>query len=983
LLVTLLIGFVATAFASGPAGGTQVSNSAIPNGTAGVNYTANTPFASGQNITVTVPANSVLTPETNIKIEECSDPGGLPANDPSDNSECDGNTLDAVTILDNSNGSVSYDAYTVYSLPNLATLGESSSAGAVCDLSHACVLYIGEDQTDFTQPHFFSQPFYVAPVTGDTGEPAGDGSAPPVAAAPSPTLSTVTTSATSAVGDGTDLVNISVTLLASGPVPVTGKTVALTPVITGSSSAGSSVIKPTSTGSNVTNSSGEADFTVTDPTAESITYTAKDTTDSITLAATVAVTFTTPTVSVGNSKVVASPTKVVAPATSSQITVTLYDQAADPAPVNGKTVTLSASSTTATVTPSSAVSGANGAAPGTAVFTVTDTNNEDVTFTAFDQTDGLTITARPVVTFGTLTPSPATSTVVAAGTVASAGSATVIAPTGNFGTTVTVTVLTSGKSAVSGETVALTSPSTTATVTPSSAVTGANGVAAGTAVFTVTDTAAETVTFSASDTTISSSPVPFTQTAAVDFEVPALSPTASTVEGPSGTEPADGSTPAPVSIALSDQFGDPIKGATVTAVLTDASGNAHATPVTGDVSDAAGVVAFNVVDTAAEKVTFAATATTSSTSSSIVRIAKIAPRDSTTTTTAVTTTTTSSTTSTTTTTTVASTTTTTSAGGATGSTVTIKEAVVLTFTPGLPDPTQSTLGASPTQVPSDGKTASTVTVTLNDHFGNPVPGKTVGVQASAGGSTGSSVITPLSPTTNASGQATFSVTDATAEVVTYTAVDTTDNIKITGQGVAVTFGNPPPPPPVIADSTITASATTAPADGTTTVTIAVILNDANGDPVSGKVVALNTSGGTSVVTTVTGTTNSDGEATYTVVDKTAETVTYTATDTTDTLPLTGLSAQVVFTPATTTSTSTSGSTDTSESGAVSTATDTGSGSGDSSSLPDTASSASSSGGSGGTLAYTGVPSLLPWLATIGLLLFIGGSIGRRSSLRVL
>jgi hypothetical protein len=65
---------------------------------------------------------------------------------------------------------------------------------------------------------------------------------------------------------------------------VSGKTVTLT-----QSKGGSSVI---TTFSGVTNSKGQASFTVTDTTAQQVTYTATDTTDGITLSSTGKVTFT-------------------------------------------------------------------------------------------------------------------------------------------------------------------------------------------------------------------------------------------------------------------------------------------------------------------------------------------------------------------------------------------------------------------------------------------------------------------------------------------------------------------------------------------------------------------------------------------------------------------------------------------------------------------------------------------------------------------
>ena len=153
------------------------------------------------------------------------------------------------------------------------------------------------------------------------------------------------------------------------------------------------------------------------------------------------------------------------------------------------------------------------------------------------------------------------------------------------------------------------------------------------------------------------------------------------------------------------------------------------------------------------------------------------------------------------------------------------------------------------------------------------------------------------------------MTDATTEIVTYSATDTTDKVLLTST-VAVTFGTPKVLP-TLADSVIDASATTAPADGQTAVTIAVFLYDANGDPVSAKAVSLNPTGGHSVVDTVTGSTDQGGQATFSVTDTTPETVTYDATDSTDELPLTGLSVQVVFTVATSSATGTGSSSTTS------------------------------------------------------------------------
>jgi len=94
----------------------------------------------------------------------------------------------------------------------------------------------------------------------------------------------------------------------------------------------------------------------------------------------------------------------------------------------------------------------------------------------------------------------------------------------------------------------------------------------------------------------------------------------------------------------------------------------------------------------------------------------------------------------------------------------------------------STVSAGLTSVPADGSTPSTITVTLKDANNNLVSGKTVTLAAGSGSST----ITTVSGTTNASGQASFTVKDSTAETVIYSATDTTDSVTIT-QKATVTF----------------------------------------------------------------------------------------------------------------------------------------------------------------------------------------------------
>ncbi len=749
----LLAVLAGSANASEPVAGTEVPGSAVPIGS----FTADTPFSSGQVISVVIPANSTFTAGAGISIEECAAPGGVVPTQPSD---CDGITHQGDTVTAGSDGSVDYtdtppdSGYTIYAIPD-PSIGDTGTA-PVCNLSNECVLYIGENQNDFTQPHFFSQPFYVTPTPGDSGANPGDGSAPPPPTGADATTSTVSAAAVppSPVADGSDPATVTVRLLDSDSVPVPGKTVTL------AAGGGSSVITP---GSVVSASDGTAIFTVTDATPETVVYTATDTTDSVVVTATASVTFASPVVSPANSRIAASPAQVPSDgSTASTITVSLRDQAAgNGQPVAGKAVSLTPAGGSSVVAPASATTDSSGVA----TFSVTDANAEVVTYTAKDTTDNIAITSSASVTFGTLVVSDSASTVVApVSTVVVGGS-----------TPVTVTLLSSGGSPVSAKSVSLSaSPSATVTITPTSVVTDA----AGQAMFTVSDSASESIVLSAEDVTDS---VALTQTATVAFAMPAPSPSASTITASPTTVAADGLSSSTIIVTITDQFGTPGVGKQVTVQLTDASGNAAAPPVTGEAipvtTNTSGQAEFSLVDTSAETVTVGATDVTDN--------------------------------------------------------FVLSQTATVTFVAGVADAGASKIQASPTAVPSDGKTASTITVTLFDHLGNPVAGKTISLAASGG----SSVITPASASTNNAGVATFSVTDSAAEVVTYSATDTTDTLPITAE-VAVTFGSPPAPPAAVADSVVAASGTSAPADGSSAVTITVSLSDANGVPVTGKTVSL-------------------------------------------------------------------------------------------------------------------------------------------------
>jgi hypothetical protein len=167
----------ATPFALGSRAGAAepASGSVIPNvWPSGPPYG---PFDSGEDIDLSVPANSAFAAPNNnsgVNIVECAAPNGVL---PTQTSACDGNTLQNFVGV-NADGSFTFNDYTIYALPDTVSLGETASNPVICGNTAAteCVLYIGNNQNDFTQPHLWSEPFLIHtdPTDSGTYDP-GDG----------------------------------------------------------------------------------------------------------------------------------------------------------------------------------------------------------------------------------------------------------------------------------------------------------------------------------------------------------------------------------------------------------------------------------------------------------------------------------------------------------------------------------------------------------------------------------------------------------------------------------------------------------------------------------------------------------------------------------------------------------------------------------------------------------------------------------------
>ncbi len=143
-------------------------------------------YADQQVVTVSVPTSSLFHPGRVVEVLECADPGGKPANLPVDDSSCDGTTQGARTVFFAHDGSARVPGYQLFELPN-AALGEQANSQPACGTAAVpCVLYVGEDHTDFTLPHVFSAPFvfdgppakpFSAAAAGAGGPGAGSAAA--------------------------------------------------------------------------------------------------------------------------------------------------------------------------------------------------------------------------------------------------------------------------------------------------------------------------------------------------------------------------------------------------------------------------------------------------------------------------------------------------------------------------------------------------------------------------------------------------------------------------------------------------------------------------------------------------------------------------------------------------------------------------------------------------------------------------------------
>ena len=674
--------------------------------------------------------------------------------------------------------------------------------------------------------------------------PLGNAAAGQPAVAPGVAASKDKSTAAAAPGslpaDGSTTATVTVTIKDESGNPIVGDAVTLAQDNGKSSVIMTAADAPVNPAGVSTDATGTATFHVKDSVAEPVTYTATDVSQgNLVVTQTTDVTFASagappapafaalaplaPFVAseASSSTVAAAPGAAPADGTS-EATITVTLKSASGQPIVGHHVTLAAGSGSSVI---SAPSGPSGPA-GVVTFTVTDTTVEGpVRYTATDTDTATAITQTTSVNFVQPRVSPIDSTVTV--------DHDQLVADGVTQATVTVTLRDEGGTPMPGLAVSLTAGSGGSVVSAASGPSDSNGVVT----FRVKDTHLESVEYTAKDTTDN---ITLDDQATVDFIAGPVSASASTMTIEPSSLPANGVTAAQIIVKLKDDFGHPVEDHTATL----GQGSGHSTITQPDAildeqghvvdpatSDSNGELTFEATDTTPEGITLAATSgsvtiaqtvsvtfdpvTVSSDQSGTDATPGTSPADGTTCTTvtvwvydaggepiagqsvtlaadggrsAV----------------ISAPSGVSDAQGLVTFTVTdhVEELVMLTaanatdhrplghsafvqFTNTPPvSSTRSTVVSSPGWVPNDLLSHATITVTLVDDNGTPVPGKVVVLSQPTGKS---SLISGDSGPTDANGKATFDVSDATKEAVTYTASDDLDGITVS-QTADVNFG---------------------------------------------------------------------------------------------------------------------------------------------------------------------------------------------------
>ncbi|MDP4092400.1 MAG: Ig-like domain-containing protein [Bacillota bacterium] len=687
--------------------------------------------------------------------------------------------------------------------------------------------------------------------------------------------STVTAGPSGVLSDGAASSSVIVTIKDSNGSPLAGKSVTL------SQGTGSSSIMPSTEA--ITDISGRVIFTVSDTKAEKVSYTAMDTTDNFTVTQTATVTFLPPDAE--QSAITASQTSVTADGCDkSTITVTL--KYSDGTPAAGKKVMLSQGAGSSNISPSAGAITDNN---GTAILTVTDAKAEQVTYTAVDSTDDIKVTQQVAVTFnaydwvvsglsddntpgtlryavqyaptgteitfkadlkGTITLESPLPVINKDLTIDASGASVTI----NGDNKYRVFEVDSGTVCIKGITVAngkaVGSDGSKGLDSTSYAYNGDNGIACGGGGLLITDG------------TVSIDNVIFKDNSAIGGS--GGNGGNGDVNGGNGGSGGDSNGGAvfvdsgSLSITNSTFTGNKSIGG---AGGDGGYGNVYYGGKGGNGGNGYGGAIFvGSGSLTITNSTFDTNTVTGGSNGKGGNGCRILCNGS---------------------------------NGNPGNAVALdlysKEGIVIinnvTFEPGnnsfynsCPGNSgQSTITSGKASVLSDGVNSSTITVIIKDANGCPVPGRSVTLSQG----TGSSGISPSDTAfTDICGIAVFTVADKKAEQVTYSAIDTTDNVTVT-QTATVNFL-----PPDAGQSTVTSDMTSVTADGNDKVTITVTLKYTDGSPATGKTIILDPINGRSNISPASVITDQNGMATFSVTDNKTEIVEYFIEDSTDNIRLT-------------------------------------------------------------------------------------------------
>ena len=685
----------------------------------------------------------------------------------------DGTGTAVFTVNDAHPGPVSLMATAAYPSPPTACVGILIEATSTCKVTGVVTVNF------ISPPHSFS-----ISASPSTGVPA----------------------------DGVTSSEVTVTALDAN-----GAAIANLPVSITATASTTALVSPSTA---VTGANGEATFSVTDDTPETVTLSAQyqetslpagsshQASGCISTPCTATIVFV-PTEAEA-STVTASPSSAPADGHST-VTVTVMLENGNGAPINGHHVVLSTGSATTSVAPSNptnvgGVTGWSGAPAGVVSFLVSDTRPEPLVIYARDEDTGAIVTMSAPVAF--------VQTEVQLSSIAAPASVPAGGPPSSPATaTVTVTLIgpscpasspTPGNAA--GDMVELTTSSGTANISPAVAV--VSTTAPYSASFTVSDPVVEAVKLTAIDTTCG---VALANTATVNF-VKSEANQSTVVINP-GITPAEG-TPATLSVTLLSASGAPISGRLVSVPAVQ-----HATimplasspGLTPGVTNSNGLALFAVSDNTVESVTLLAW------------------------------------------------------DGTPGSQGATELDLVATENFTASEANQSSISPMPASSPAGGPPV-TVTVSLVSGGGVKIAGDSVSLSAPSSHVS----ITPATATTNGSGVATFTVGDPLVESTVLTALDRTTGVYV-AQTLPIAFTANEQN-----QSTATASPTAVKVKKSTTVTVTLL--GPSGTPLSSHTVTLNTGSTTATFTPLTAVTNSAGQATFSLTDRAAESLSITVTD---------------------------------------------------------------------------------------------------------